>query len=430
MHREVHGSNPTARGEGMLRRVLFPSLVVMDERTGDGRMLLSEGRGVRDLPRPIYFQEAQADGHDGAIGVGSLREVTFHEDGSVSGAGWLIDTEAGRTAALHISTQTIFHNSVDLNESVVRIDWDDNDELIIDFTSWKIGGTTLVGSPAFANAHAALSDELVASAFTDEEPLVCDAPLEIWMDAPSEEVTASSTVAWEDFYIAEADGPTKIVVDATGRVYGHLAIWDTCHEGYVDRCMRVPRPVDGYASFNQAGPLTERGQVNTGPVFFLGGHPKAPLGSNDAYAAYGGVENCWADVRTIEGRFGPWISGRVRPGVDDDSVYAARASRISGHWVNGALRAIVSCNVPGYPVDGLDFAADGFKMHDGKVLELVASFPPCIEEVDPQSLLDPGVEVPIEAVDPAVVEAAYGETVEELERQYEATRLALALDDD
>ena len=38
----------------------------MDVATGDGRKLLSEGRGVRDLPRTIYGQFVNEPGHSAA----------------------------------------------------------------------------------------------------------------------------------------------------------------------------------------------------------------------------------------------------------------------------------------------------------------------------------------------------------------------------
>jgi hypothetical protein len=110
-----------------------------------------------------------------------------------------------------------------------------------------------------------------------------------------------------------------------------------------------------------------------------GGHRRAKNG--DYVSAYGGIENAWADVRVIAGVHGPWISGIVRPGVEDTKVYAARASRISGHWIGDRLKAIVSVNAEGFDVPGsglsntveFEFATN----EDGEIAELVASFPSC-----------------------------------------------------
>jgi hypothetical protein len=91
-----------------------------------------------------------------------------------------------------------------------------------------------------------------------------------------------------------------------------------------------------------------------------------------------------------EGKHGPWLSGRVRPGVPDEVIYAARASRISGHWVNGNLRAIVSVNVEAFNVPGASEAerelVAGFAFHTegDEITELVASFPSCEIEASTQ----------------------------------------------
>jgi hypothetical protein len=140
--------------------------------------------------------------------------------------------------------------------------------------------------------------------------------------------------------------------------------------------------------------LTDRGIVNTGPIFAYGGH-RPGRGVADLEQAYGGIENTWADVRIVEGRLGPWISGVVRPGVDDATVYAARASRISGHWLGGKLKAIVSVNAEGFEVPGGDDLYDdlaagfGFRMDEAGVCELVASFPPCLDPGTPELSADP-----------------------------------------
>jgi hypothetical protein len=129
--------------------------------------------------------------------------------------------------------------------------------------------------------------------------------------------------------------------------------------------------------------LTERGIVETGPIFTYGGHRPAKSAPT-IEQAYGGIENSWCDVRVTEGKHGPWISGRVRPGTPDDVIYAARASRISGHWVNGNLRGIVSVNVEAFNVPGSGAERDlvagfAFATSDEGVTELVASFPGCMD---------------------------------------------------
>jgi hypothetical protein len=382
--RETFGSMPSTKPKGALRQVVFPELALMGVRTGDGRLLEEEGRGVRDLPRTIYGQFVSEAGHAGAVPIGALHEVTF-EDGVASGRGWLIDDENGRRAVQYIETQTLFHNSVDLADVRAQMELSENEEdMTMRFTQWKIAATTLVGKPAFANAKAELiaDEEIVASWYQDDTPLVIDLPTSVQVDVVErEELVADSDPlpSWDDFHIPESKNPQKIIVDENNRVSGHLALWNTCHDGIASKCTIVPRPKDNYASFNKPGVLTDRGMVETGPIFLSGGHRRAKNG--DYVSAYGGIENAWADVRVTAGVNGPWISGIVRPGVEDAKVYAARASRISGHWIGDRLKAIVSVNAEGFDVPGsgmsngveFEFATN----EDGEIAELVASFPSC-----------------------------------------------------
>jgi hypothetical protein len=382
--RETLGTMPKTKPEGALRQIVFPELALMGVKTGDGRLLEEAGRGVRDLPRTIYGQFQNADGHSQAPVIGTLYEVTF-DDGVASGRGWLIDNPDGRAAVQYIKTQSLRHNSVDLAEVKARFDYDEaSDEVNIVFTNWKIAATTLVGKPAFANAAAELleDDELVASWMTEDGPLVVDLPLVMSMDvADDAEIVADAgpLPPWELFHQPESERPQKLTVGAPDDdgwipVSGHLALWDSCHDGVIGRCTRVPRPDDDYASYNKPGVLTSRGIVGTGPIFLNGGHRKARNG--DYISAYGGVENSWADVRVTAGRLGPWLSGYVRPGVNDTQVLAARASRISGHWKGSRLKAIVSVNAEGFDVPGDGFSID----ENGFVDELVASFPACVDD--------------------------------------------------
>jgi 2'-5' RNA ligase len=58
-------------------------------------------------------------------------------------------------------------------------------------------------------------------------------------------------VEW--FEDPKLDGPTPFTVTDDGRVYGHLANWDTCHTGFADRCTTPPRSASNYAYFRVHG---------------------------------------------------------------------------------------------------------------------------------------------------------------------------------
>ena len=387
------GQMPNKMPAGFAKAVSFPVLAMVDLATTDGRLLDSAGGGTRDLPLSIKYATKTSYGHDGAEVSGALFEVTLDPDNNkLSGRGFLLADDNGRRHARMIATGAMRGNSVDIADISARWEMDmDTYEETIRFVEWNLAATTGVATPAFAQAYAELLDtmseeELTASFGDPMDPLVVELTADMMMTtlmpmqlATEPEITASAGTVlapFAAFFTPEADAPQKIVLDENGYVFGHLAVWNSCHDGIEGQCVSVPRPRDGYASFNKPGVLTERGIVETGPIMAFGGHRPAN-GAVSLEDVYGGIENAWCDVRMTEGRFGPWISGFLRPGVADEVVYAARASRISGHWVAGKLKAIVSVNAEGFDVPGSGVPAFAFQTKGDTLLEMVASFPTC-----------------------------------------------------
>ena len=379
------GQQPSTPPAGNFRQIIFPEMARLDTGTKEGmvsRVLSGDGGNTRDLPRTIYFQQAQQGGHAGGVASGSLHEITMNgETGLVSGKGWIADTPEGRNAAMNILAKSLFHNSIDLGDigpSDVRIVehgdfWDDDFWVEIVFDQWSVIATTLVGKPAFGGANSQVLDEILA-ALEDDTPLVVDCPS--YASAHSAVEIAAGALAlpaWELFHRAEADIPHSLIVgvpDADGwiPVYGHLAQWNKPHRGYDGRTVFAPRPQKAYREFNRPGVLSSKGQVETGPIVLYGGHVSLADACNDP-------RNAWADVRVVAGKHGPWLSGVVRPHIaqDDAETYVARASQISGHWKGTDLCMIVSCNVEGFNIEGR-----GVNEPLGPD-ELVASFTPDTE---------------------------------------------------
>lgn len=381
------GRQPTKAPKGTFREIHFPELARLEEGTNEGminRILHAAGGSARSLPRTIYFQKAQTFGHENAVAIAALHEVTFDPDNNtMSGKGWMADVPEAHDAVPFILSKALFHNSIDMAEVKGHIEFvedDDDFHLDLHFDEWKLAATTFVGKPAFANAHGVFPDEITA-AMTSNDPIMVtgvETKIRIVVEPTGdEEVIASATglPSWDYFHVPESE-PQKILVgepnaDGWIPVFGHPCLWNSCHDGVDTHCLIPPRPTDGYASFNKPGVLTDRGMVETGPIAMYGGH--VPLSK-----AFDNPANAWCDVRIIPGKHGPWLSGVVRPGTSDEVVYAARASRISGHWKGGRLKAIVSCTAEGYDVPGTSFAID----EQGHVDELVASFPECFKPVE------------------------------------------------
>lgn len=396
----TYGSRVMTKPEGMLRAFRIDNLVRLDEETGDGRLLRSAGAGVRELPRTVYGGFEEGDPHGPNQVIGRLDAVEFDPDNNTAtGWGWFLDDDEGRQAARYVATKALRHNSIHMTEIEITIEWASDDpsdpgfwDYTVIFEKFNVASTTMLGIPAFANSAYELDDELTASIYASEEPLVIDVASAYTFDAklptPTREVTADGSPKPPMAYFLRPEGaePCPITVgepDEAGfaPVWGNLARWNVCHDGFLDHCVVAPWSPDEYAGFNASTVLTSGGFVGTGPIFFEGGHPDRPIGNGDPAKAYGGIENAWADVRTTAGLHGPWIAGVVRPGVSDESIYAARASRISGHWApDGRLLAIVSVNTPGNEVPRAKVWTDG----EGNVLELVASYvPDCAPEAKP-----------------------------------------------
>jgi len=376
----TYGSVATSAPEGFLpQRVHFPTLARLNEGTKEGgmsRTIFGSGFSVRELPLSIAAQFQTGGGHDGAFAVGRLDSVKV-DGNNVEGWGWLADTEEGRKAYNGVRLGYLRGNSIDMADVTVEVDfqWEDMEApILVNFVESRIAATTLVMTPAFASASAEIENEIMASmsvgdftiAGTDWYVSMDEAPP---VDGWKMELAASAgiVVPREAFFQKEPNEATPITIDENGWVYGHLGTWEGCHNGWVDRCVRIPRSGTNYSHYCKSTVLTDSGPVHTGPIFLLGGHEFTREAINNACAD---VKNAWADVRVVDGIFGPWISGIVRPGIAEEAVYAARASRISGHWLKGELYAVCSVNAEGFDVPRARFETDS----DNEVEYLAASF--------------------------------------------------------
>lgn len=167
--------------------------------------------------------------------------------------------------------------------------------------------------------------------------------------------------------------PTPITVTEDGRVFGHAAVWGTCHTGFADTCVTPPHESD-YAYFTTGEVLTAEGhRVAVGQIT-LGTSHAATRGLSVAKAVdhYGDTGTAVADVTAGTDAHGIWVSGAVRPGITDEHVHALRASALSGDWrrIGGSLRmvALLAVNVPGFPIP-----RTGTALAAGKQVSLVAA---------------------------------------------------------
>lgn len=154
--------------------------------------------------------------------------------------------------------------------------------------------------------------------------------------------------------------PTPLQIDPdSGRIFGHIATWGTCHIGVSRRCTPPPKSPSDYAYFNVGAlrALDDAGEVRTvgvGHLTMNTGHASLSASLADTLAHYDNTGTVAADLAAGEDAHGIWVAGRLRPELSESQVHALMASAPSGDWrpVDGKLdlAAVLAVNVPGYPV--------------------------------------------------------------------------------
>ncbi len=155
------------------------------------------------------------------------------------------------------------------------------------------------------------------------------------------------------FFRPEPKQPTPMTYEADGSVYGHAAIWGTCHRGFMggafEQCVTPPRSATNYEQFHQGYIQTEGGErVAIGKITFDGDH--APITADVVAASrhYDNTASVGAYVRASNGRHGIWISGVLREDLAPSAVTALRANPLSGDWrfMKGNLEMVAALAVP------------------------------------------------------------------------------------
>jgi hypothetical protein len=194
--------------------------------------------------------------------------------------------------------------------------------------------------------------------------MVDSAPPSEWFDYPADEVADDEIVPF--------------TVEADGRVYGHVALFNECHIGSPKgRCITAPHhyreedgrcvvcasrgshghSTSGYEYFHLGQVETADGElINVGQITLGTGH--APVGGGTtpkaAAAHYDNTGTATADVRCYENRMGIVVAGALRGDAPAKKVRELKAAKISGDWrsIRGhhELVGLLAVNIPGYPI--------------------------------------------------------------------------------
>ena len=409
-------------------------LAALGEATGDGRIILPDAElEFREFPLPLFWQERTSHGEmvtEGGVAVGVI-ERAWVENGQVLGEGYLFgDEEDAQKAAKQIE-RGVTKPSIDMTDDKwILVDADGNevtdpydlpdeelDQIQMGIQGAKIVSAFLVGKQAIGSAYLEIVDpnEDPTPPTSKETPTEDedDKEVETPDDAEDADKPATEKPAPEDdatekakeeertavkaslvasfqvptfesqfFSKPDLDGPTKIQIDKSGRVFGHLAQWDECHVGIGNACVMAPRSTNDYALFHVSEIQTEVGPLAVGRLTIGCGHADPHLGFKPTMDHYDTAGTSWALVRAYEDEYGISVSGIVDPSATEEQVFAGVSRPLSGDWRRwgGSLQlaAALSVNTPGYPV--LSGAHDA----RGRDLSLVAAGVLQVEERGPR----------------------------------------------
>ena len=378
------GAAPDGRWEGVIARE--------GEMTGDGRMIEAGALRWDDLPIPLRVAFKDVGGHDGAEVCGRIETVERRDNGDIYAAGTFdLGSAVGTEAYRQVSEQMSNGVSIDTDDVTFRImakadipeadvadsgaDSDtgpdgrvkvaamsSSDELMV-IESARLRAATLVAVPAFATARVYAAGRAPSTSETSERDENVDSGAEMARSADADPLSRDSLIAaaiptappeaW--FQDPQLTGPTALVVEDDGRVYGHVAVWGTCHIGQVGKCVEPPTSPSNYAYFRTGVLRTAEGtSVAVGHLTMGTGHAGPRDSANAAAEHYDNTGTVFSDVAAGEDAHGIWVAGALRPGITAEQVRVARSAPISGDWrmIRGALELVgaLAVNVPGFPV--------------------------------------------------------------------------------
>jgi hypothetical protein len=364
-------------------------LIVEGIASGDGRKIAENALTWRELPLPLMLQTANASGHDGAVIAGSIHEIE-RQGQNIVGRGFFDSGSAGIEAHRLLKEGTMRGVSADIDSVMVEfltadggaVDAEDMlfggvDALEV-LVAGRLMGATLTPFPAFQEAFVTVltGDEVeglvAAGSKAEGDVWRVPSPLGAWLPgeknaeeglaalvasaAASVEVPANPPMEW--FLPGDMTGIEPFTVHPDGRCYGLVAAWGSCHIGFADRCVPVPKSGCAYKHFRNKNVLTAEGTlVASGPIYMDTVHPNLRLVASDSQAFYADTGCAVADVALYENEFGIVAAGALRPGLSAEQVRRFRGSDVSPDWrqLGGRLEVVglLSVNVSGFIVEGL-----------------------------------------------------------------------------
>lgn len=366
-------------------RFVIPLVLPEEVDSGDGRKFRKNSITIRELPLPLLWQTKTADGHMGSVVVGRIDHMERTPEGIGNAYGVFDTGPYAREVQRLVKNRFIRGISADLDQFEAE-DQDKKeasdkenrdikkDKILINKA--RVMAITIVPKPAFQECTIQLEtlepNEREGTVSMDgvyvEDLDPIDAAAIVACGAISQAIPLAPPSNWFDN--PNLTGPTPLTITDDGRVYGHIAAWDTDHIG-LPFGTKPPRSRSNYAYFQTGVVRTSEGtDVPVGQLTLAGGHASLEASAAEAIRHYDDTASAFADVKAGEDGYGIWVSGALRPGTTPEQIRAIRASAPSGDWrpIRGALELVAVCqvNVPGFPVARARVAS-------GAVMALVAA---------------------------------------------------------
>jgi hypothetical protein len=176
--------------------------------------------------------------------------------------------------------------------------------------------------------------------------------------------------------------PTGMTVTPEGKVFGHAALWDSCHIGEPSGpgiCVPPPRSGMQYEIFHHGVVTTDDGtDIPCGQITMSTFHAGRDLSWKATMEHYEHSGCAVADVVAGEDAHGIWVSGGLRPDLPAERVREMKAGALSGDWrqvIGRGLEflAALVVNIPGFPIPRPEARIVASALGEEEVLALIAA---------------------------------------------------------
>lgn len=341
--------------------------------TSDDRILIAPV-GWREGRLALTFSDVEGYPHEEARHVGNLENLRREER---DGESWIVadvdwdDDELSIEAKRLVDEDRIIGISVHLTDGEVLIvcelgeltdegirekadefDWDTCETPIMAVLNAQIGSATLLMLPAFEDAEME-----PVTARIDMAVIAADLrrPAREWFDDP------------------QLTKPTPLTLTEDGRVFGHLALWNSCHRGFEGMCVTPPRDSTKYEEFhnNSRVVLDSNEVLGVGCLTVDVSHAHVRASADSARRHYDHSGTVAAYVRAGEDAHGVWVAGVIRSDLDPGKRELLERLSLSGDWrPKGSKYFLIAAQavpVPGFPVSA--------RVASGKQVKLITVGP-------------------------------------------------------